>query len=96
MLNENISKGAEMKPLNGRIVLILLAFLVAADVSAAEKMSPLTEKDYVIGPGDVLEISVWKEESLTKLLTVLPDGKITYPLIGEVAAGGWTVAQLKK
>ena len=85
-----------MKPLNGRIVLILLAFLVAATVSAAEKMSPLTEKDYVIGPGDVLEISVWKEESLTKLLTVLPDGKITYPLIGEVAAGGWTVAQLKK
>ena len=44
----------------------------------------------------MLEISVWKEEALTKLVTVLPDGKITFPLIGEVMAGGWTVAQLKK
>lgn len=85
-----------MKTLNGKIVLIILVFLMAATASAAEKVSSLPGKDYVIGPGDVLEISVWKEESLTKLLTVLPDGKITYPLIGEVAAGGWTVAQLKK
>ena len=85
-----------MKTFSRKIVLILVGILIAATASAAEKMSPLTEKDYVIGPGDVLEISVWKEESLTKLLTVLPDGKITYPLIGEVAAGGWTVAQLKK
>ena len=96
MLIESFSKGAEMKPLNGRIVLILLAFLLAADVSAAENMSLLTKEDYVIGPGDVLEISVWKEESLTKRVTVLPDGKIAYPLIGEVVAGGWTIAQLKK
>jgi polysaccharide export outer membrane protein len=52
--------------------------------------------DYIIGPGDVLEISVWKETALTKLVTVLPDGKISFPLIGEIIAEGLTVKQLKK
>jgi polysaccharide export outer membrane protein len=52
--------------------------------------------DYVIGPGDVLDISVWKDETLTKSVVVLPDGKISFPLIGQVVASGKTVAQLKK
>ena len=39
------------------------------------------ESNYLIGPGDVLDISVWKNESLTKLVPVLPDGNITFPLI---------------
>ena len=52
--------------------------------------------EYVIGPGDVLEISVWKEPDLTKLLTVLPDGSISFPLIGQFTAEGLTLEQLKK
>lgn len=52
--------------------------------------------DYVIGPGDVLDISVWKDEALTRTVVVLPDGKISFPLVGEVNAGGKTVAQLKQ
>jgi len=52
--------------------------------------------DYVIGPGDLLDISVWKDEALTRNSVVLPDGKISFPLIGEVIAGGKTVAQLKQ
>ncbi len=52
--------------------------------------------DYVIGPGDVLIISAWKDATLTKEVVVLPDGKISFPLIGEVVAGGKTVAGLKK
>jgi polysaccharide export outer membrane protein len=53
-------------------------------------------KDYIIGPGDVIGISVWRDENLTKTVVVLPDGKITFPLIGDLVAGGKTVAQLKK
>ena len=53
-------------------------------------------KDYIIGPGDVLDISVWNNEALTKTVTVLPDGKIHYPLIGEVMVGGKTLAVLEK
>ncbi len=52
--------------------------------------------DYRVGPGDVLDISVWKDETLTKSVVVLPDSKISYPLIGEVTAGGKTIGQLKK
>jgi polysaccharide export outer membrane protein len=52
--------------------------------------------NYVIGPGDVLDISVWKEVALTKMVIVLPDGKISFPLIGEVRAAGLTIAQLKQ
>ncbi len=51
---------------------------------------------YLIGPGDVLNISVWKNPDMSRVVTVLPDGKITFPLIGEIQASGKTVAQLKK
>jgi polysaccharide biosynthesis/export protein len=53
------------------------------------------ESTYIIGPGDVLEISVWKDEALTKSVIVLPDGTISYPLLGLLKASGKTVAQLK-
>ena len=56
----------------------------------------LLATDYIIGPGDVIGISVWKDESLTRTLVVLPDGKITFPLLGDLAAGGKTIAQLKQ
>jgi len=62
--------------------------------TASAKALPLA--DYIIGPGDVIGISVWKDDSLTKSVVVLPDGKITFPLLGDLAAGGKTVAQLKR
>ena len=78
------------------VVLFICLATAAVPLSAAETTDSAVDGGYVIGPGDVLEISVWKEEALTKQVIVLPDGKITYPLIGEVPAGGRTVAQLKK
>lgn len=53
-------------------------------------------QDYIIGPGDLLAISVWRDDSLTRSVVVLPDGKIQFPLIGEIVAGSKSVAQLKK
>jgi polysaccharide biosynthesis/export protein len=73
------------------VLLTALAFLSplhAADPAEAPG-------DYIIGPGDVLQISVWNNEALTRPVTVLPDGKIHFPLIGEMAAGGKTVGALK-
>jgi polysaccharide biosynthesis/export protein len=73
---------------------------MVSPLSAAEKkvrkVAAVVRSDYLIGPGDVLEVSVWKEDALTKNLSVLPDGKISFPLIGQVQAAGKTVAQLKK
>ncbi len=70
---------------------MILIFMVSSMVWAGEE-----DKDYLIGPGDVLDVSVWKDETLTRTVVVLPDSKLSFPLIGEVLAGGKTVAQLKK
>jgi polysaccharide export outer membrane protein len=50
--------------------------------------------EYVIGPEDVLHISVWKEADLTATLPVRPDGKISLPLLNDVQAAGLTPVQL--
>ena len=54
----------------------------------------LPESRYVIGPGDVLEISVWKDQELTRSVKVLPDGHIAFPLIGQIQAAGKSLDQL--
>ncbi len=51
--------------------------------------------DYVIGPEDVLAISVWKEPDLSRTIPVRPDGKISLPLAGEVQAGSLTASLLE-
>ncbi|HEY1990928.1 MAG TPA: polysaccharide biosynthesis/export family protein [Gammaproteobacteria bacterium] len=51
---------------------------------------------YVIGPGDILHISVWKDASLERIDTVRPDGMISFPLINEIQASGQTPMQLQK
>ncbi len=53
-------------------------------------------KDYVIGADDVLDVSVWKEQELTRTLQVRPDGKISMPLVGDVQAAGLTPGQLSQ
>jgi polysaccharide export outer membrane protein len=51
---------------------------------------------YVIGPGDALDIVVWKEPVLSGPVKVRPDGFITLPLINEVQVSGMTTGQLRK
>lgn len=51
---------------------------------------------YTVQPGDVLEISVWKEPDLQRQVLVRPDGAFSFPLVGEVDARGKTVADLNK
>ena len=51
---------------------------------------------YIIGPEDVLNIYVWREESLTKTVPVRMDGKISLPLVDDVLASGLTPLRLKE
>ncbi len=51
-------------------------------------------KDYVLQPGDDLQISVWKETDLTAEVLIRPDGGISFPLAGDLPAAGYTVAEL--
>lgn len=49
---------------------------------------------YVIGPSDVLTVTVWKQPGLSGNLVVRPDGMISMPLLGDVQASGWTPPRL--
>lgn len=59
-----------------------------------EKERTLQSKDFVLGPEDVLEITVWRNADLTKTVVVRPDGMISLPLVGDVRASGLTANQL--
>jgi polysaccharide export outer membrane protein len=77
------------------LFLILLLGLVVSAVTAGAQ-APVQDSAYKIGPNDILTIFVWKEAELSRDVTVMPDGKITYPLIGEIMAQGQTASELKK
>ncbi len=62
----------------------------SADASESEPV-----EDYQIGPEDVVEVMVWKNEDLSRVVSVRPDGKISLPLIGDLKASGQTAEQLK-
>ena len=79
-----------------RIVLMILVFGLAVSPGPALAQAPVQDSSYRIGPNDVLNIFVWKEAELTRDVTVMPDGNITYPLIGEITAQGRTATELKK
>ena len=49
---------------------------------------------YKIQPGDVLEVSVWKEEEMTRRVLVRPDGGMSFPLVGDLRAAGESVERL--
>ncbi len=58
--------------------------------------TPIPITDYVIGPEDMLQITVWKNESLSRAIAVRPDGKISLPLLHDVQAAGLTPMQLQE
>lgn len=65
------------------------------EVPNLKRVPASEERSYVIGPDDLLQIVVWKNESLSKEVRVRPDGKITLPLINDVQAAGMTPPALR-
>lgn len=65
------------------------------DAALSEIAADSRTQEYLIGPEDVLEISVWRSEDLSKEVVVRPDGIISLPLIGDVPAAGRTPGQLQ-
>jgi polysaccharide export outer membrane protein len=86
------------------VFLALAWFLHGVGVVSAEKklltspdaiVSPL-DRGYTVASEDEITISVWRDESLTRDLVVRPDGKVSFPLIGDLIAEGKTVDELQK
>ena len=92
------------------LIAILTALVVGTDASAqsaqqAPKPPATAQKpkspaaagleEYKIGPEDVLAISVWKNEAMSRVLPVRPDGMISLPLLDDVMAAGLTPTELR-
>ena len=66
----------------------------APDTNAAAQKAATQDPNYIIGAQDVLDVSVWKEPEVSRVVPVRPDGKISLPLLNDVQAAGMTPAQL--
>jgi polysaccharide export outer membrane protein len=73
---------------------VLLAGIVAVTLLTRSGVAATAEA-YKIGPGDVLRIMVWGHEDLSRLAVVAADGRMPFPLIGDVQAGGLSPTQLE-
>lgn len=69
--------------------------LVCVCTTLPQTAFPQMDK-YLINSGDILEVSVWNEDALKREVIVLPDGSISFPLAGTVAAAGKGVDDVKK
>ncbi len=63
---------------------------VPAPVSGANRAGPVDSENYVIGAEDSLQITVWKEPTLSGTVPVRPDGMISMVLVGDLKAAGLT------
>jgi polysaccharide export outer membrane protein len=83
-----------VRPNRAAVAGVLLA---AACASTSSQKAPDRPDvgDYRIGREDVLEVVVWHEPELTRVVPVRPDGKITLPLVGEMDAAGRTPGELQ-
>ena len=75
--------------------LFLFSSAFADDAASVAPAGP-TAPEYRLQPGDTIDVAVWKEPELQKLIVVRPDGKFSFPLAGEIAATNRTVAQVQK
>jgi polysaccharide biosynthesis/export protein len=64
-------------------------------LSNGSEPPPVADGSYLLGPEDMVKISVWKDEHLTQEVVVRPDGMISFPLVGDVHAAGRTVEDVR-
>ena len=89
-----------MKSAPGARAFLLTAIIVAflpEGAALGQESAPNLNEDYVLGVEDHLSITVWKETDLSsnaRTIIIRPDGKITFPLVGDVQAAGRTPKQL--
>ena len=63
---------------------------------AVQAQETAVASEYLVRPGDILQVSVWKEPELTRELLVRPDGGFSFPLAGQVHAQGRPVADIEQ
>ena len=74
----------------------VFTFLTACLTFSGASFAAESNEAYKLNQGDVLQISVWGEETLQKEVRVLPDGSITFPLAGRVEVANATTPEIEK
>jgi len=75
---------------------LALTTACATDIESGNPSTGTANPEYRVQPGDVLYISVWREETLQREVVVQPDGAIRFPLAGEVNATGLSLAEIEQ
>ena len=78
------------------ITLLFFLYLITFGNSCLAAEESTLKTTYLLQPGDILQISVWKEDDLNKPVIIRPDGRINFPLVGEAQAAGSSVEDLRK
>jgi polysaccharide export outer membrane protein len=78
------------------VTLLTLAGCGTYPVSPMTKDAQPPAHDYLIGPGDSISITVWRNPEVSQVVPVRPDGKITTPLVEDLPASGKTATQLAR
>jgi polysaccharide export outer membrane protein len=83
-----------------RILVALLAAVVVAGCASSNPPAPVKaaqpDYKYIIGPGDTLNIVVWRNPELSTSVPVRPDGRITTPLVEDMVAQGKNPSELAR
>lgn len=78
------------------LALIMLATGCAQTTDVVYPVEYMSPPDFLLGPEDVLSVTVWRNQDLTREIIVRPDGGVTMPLIGDIRAAGMTSEALAK
>ena len=82
------------------IAVVLFAGSLSSGFAQRPALNPIAraygESEFKLGPEDVVEVFVYKEQDLSTTVVVRPDGKISLPLIGELSVNGKTAVELQK
>lgn len=74
----------------------LLQAQESAALPAGEALPAVALPEYRVNPGDELQISVWREDQLQRAVVVLPDGSLSFPLVGRIEAAGRTTREIEQ
>jgi len=82
------------------ITVVLITGCLSSALAQRPALNPIAraygESEFRLGPDDVVEVFVYKEQELSTTVVVRPDGKISLPLIGELSVNGKTAVELQK
>ncbi len=73
----------------------LVLLFIATMIAIFAVNSDVCAESFKVGPGDVLEVSVWRDENLSRELVITPDGILSYPLIGDINVNNMSVSEIR-